>query len=59
MREAIRSLQFDTFLNVSGDAQVVKAVKACRRSASSPRLTSYRDDNGGPPAHVSGPPCGC
>src|SRR5712692_9296816 len=44
--------QFDTFLDVSGEAQVAEAVKACRASASNPRVASYRDDDAAPPTQM-------
>jgi hypothetical protein len=44
--------QFDTFLDVSGEAQVVEAVKACRASASNPRALSYRVDDASPPTRI-------
>ncbi|MBI1876612.1 MAG: hypothetical protein HYS05_22345 [Acidobacteria bacterium] len=37
--------QFDTFLDLSGETEVVEAVNACRASASGPRVTSYREDD--------------
>jgi phosphohistidine swiveling domain-containing protein len=44
--------QFDTFLDVLGEAQVAEAVKASRASAANSRVASYRDDDAAAPGQI-------
>lgn len=44
--------QFDTFLDVLGEVEVVEAVNACRASASNSRVASYREDDAALPAPI-------
>src|SRR5437867_9925209 len=44
--------QFDTVLDIVGEAHVIEAVNACRASAWNTRVASYREDEAAPPTRI-------
>lgn len=53
LEEASFAGQYDTFLDVRGDAAVLDRVRACMASLFTDRATAYRERNGNPSDHVA------